>query len=680
MLSSVAFVTTLVLQAGQPGVAPQATSPIARVVVTPAVREVAAGDSLRLRAEAFDSTGRPMPNVTFRFLDAGGYFEARVDSTGLVSGGAVGVKPVSVVASVPGSRPFVQRVEVRIYPGIATRITLAPRPTRLLVGQVVQLSARSFSEVGDERDDRMIWASSASNVARIDASGVLTAVRAGATTIRVRAEDRRAASAGRPNAITDSFVVRVLPNAVGTVSVAPERTEARQGDVIRFNAIARDANGRAIEGVRPHWSISPGKGVIDENGGFVGYEAGTYRVTADFGTRTGTAIVRLTHRDVRRPLTVVGRVPKMHGGTSEVWVHPSGKYAYTGAGNGAVWYAIDITNPATPIVVDSLLDDSRGTNDLMATADGRFMVHTREGNSARRNGIAISSLEDPAHPKRIAEFTEGLTAGVHSAFVYTDPKYGTHVFATNDGTGALHIINIDDPYKPREASQWRTPRAPAGRMLHDVDVQDGLAYLSYWNDGLIILDVGNGVRGGSPANPQLVSQYKYDLNELYRDVEAVGGPGFIRGTHTAWRTRNYVIVGDEVAPASRPQGAKDASAGGWYGRLQVIDVSDMNNPKSVAWYEPEVGGVHNVWVAGDTLYLGAYNGGFHAFDISGELLGDLRAQGREIGALNIADMGGRVPNTAMTWGVVVKNGLAYVGDIYNGLWILRIEPKSRAVP
>ena len=24
---------------------------------------------------------------------------------------------------------------------------------------------------------------------------------------------------------------------------------------------------------------------------------------------------------------------------------------------------------------------------------------------------------------------------------------------------------------------------------HDVDVQDGLAYLSYWNDGLVILDV-----------------------------------------------------------------------------------------------------------------------------------------------------------------------------------------------
>jgi hypothetical protein len=31
------------------------------------------------------------------------------------------------------------------------------------------------------------------------------------------------------------------------------------------------------------------------------------------------------------------------------------------------------------------------------------------------------------------------------------------------------------------------------------------------------------MKGGSPENPQLVSQLKYDLDALYRDVEAVGG-------------------------------------------------------------------------------------------------------------------------------------------------------------
>ena len=34
----------------------------------------------------------------------------------------------------------------------------------------------------------------------------------------------------------------------------------------------------------------------------------------------------------------------------------------------------------------------------------------------------------------------------------------------------------------------------------------------------------------------------------------------------------------------------------------------------------------------------------------------------------------RCRNQAMAWGVVVKNGLAYVNDNHNGLWIVRIEP------
>jgi len=329
------------------------------------------------------------------------------------------------------------------------------------------------------------------------------------------------------------------------------------------------------------------------------------------------------------------------------------------------------------VVTDSIVTNTRRVNDIMTTTDGKVMVFTREGASDRKNGIVIATLDDPLHPKKVAEFTQGVEGGVHSAFIYTQPKFGTHVYITNDGTGAIHIIDLADPAHPREVGQWRTDRPDAGRTLHDLDIQDGLAYLSYWNDGLVILDVGNGIRGGSPSNPVLVSQFKYDLDALYRDVAASGGPGFIRGTHTAWRHNNYVFIADEVFPTAGTKGAKDASAGRAYGRLQVVDVSDLTHPKIVAFYEPEFGGVHNVWVAGDTLYMGAYNAGFRAFDISGELRGDLRAQAREIVHVHTGDMEGNVKNDPMTWGVVVKNGLAYVNDMNNGLWIVRIEPRRR---
>ncbi len=655
----------LVQQPQTPAPPAAVPSPIARVVVTPAVRTLTAGDTLRLTASALDSAGRAVPNAVIRFTGAGGRFEGRVDSTGLVYAGSTGTLGVAVLASVPGSRPTIERLDIKMLPGAAARLTVTPARLRLVPGQSVLLEGHAWSVAGDPRPDAPRWRSSAPRVVGISADGLVTAVAPGKATITARVEGAE-----------QTVPVEVLASAVAAVEIAPASISARQGDVIRFSLVARDRAGRPIEGLTPIWSFTPGQGAIDKDGAFVGYEAGKYIVTASLGSRAAKAVVTLAWRDVRRPATVVGRLPRSLFTTEEVWLHPNGRIAYLGSGGGGDrMYAIDISDPSNPVVTDSLVANTRRINDIMTTPDGKYLVHTREGASDRKNGIVLASLEDPAHPKKIAEFTDGVTGGVHSTFIYQQPKYGTHIYLTNDGTGYMHVIDINDPYHPKEVSRWSTRPDQTGNALHDIDVQDGLAYLSYWNEGLVILDVGNGIKGGSPANPQLVSQFKYDLNELYRDVEASGGPGFIRGTHTAWRHGKYVFIADEVFPASGVKGAKDAASFRAYGRLQVVDVSDLEHPRSVAWYEPEYGGVHNVWVAGDTLYMGAYNAGFRAFDVSGELRGDLRAQGREIVHVNTADMTGKVQNSAMTWGVVVRDGLAYVNDDNNGLWIIRMEPR-----
>ncbi len=646
-------------------------SRIARIVITPVQKVVTAGDTLRLKAEARDADDRVIPGVQFRWTQTGARFEGSVSQDGLVTSGSTGTLPAAVVAILPNEPPTIERFEVRMVPGPAARIAILPAVQRLVPGQRIRLSAEVRSAIGDIRDDRVVWSSSNTRVASVNEVGMVTAVGAGRATLTARV-----------GTVLQALEVQVLNAALESFAVEPGVTDARTGDVIRFKAVAKDAAGRDIAGLTPVWSISPGQGMIDADGAFVGYDAGTYTVTASLGNRTAESVVTLAPRDVRRPLSVVGRLPRTRFNTEEVWLHPNGEVAYLGSGGGGdVLYTIDISNPAAPFVTDSIIANTRRVNDVMTTPDGKYLVFTREGAADRRNGVVFASLEDPRHPKVISEFTEGVSAGVHSTFIYKDPRYGQHVFLTNDGTGALHVLNIDDPAKPREVAQWKTENRPdAGRTLHDIDVQDGLLYGSWWNDGLVILDVGNGIKGGTPSRPVMVSQYKYDLNALYRDVAASGGEGFIRGTHTAWRHRNYVFIADEVFPASGVRGAKDAAAGRAYGRLQVIDVSDIERPRSVAYYEPEFGGVHNVWVAGDSLYMGAYNAGFRVFEVSGELRGDLRAQGREIGHLNTADMDGRASNTAMTWGVVVRDGLAYVNDMNNGLWIVRIEPKAGVVP
>jgi plastocyanin len=650
----------------QQGAQPPASS-ISRIVITPATRTVRAGDTVQFSAQAYDASGAALPNVKIRF---GGGGSGAIDTTGKVVASAIGKMPIVAVATSPGAKPFVERREIQIIPAPATRVAIRVAPAKLVVGQQTRVEAVGYSRANDRAVEPIQWTSSAPAIVRAE-NGIVTAVAAGRATLT--------ATAGTAKSTVN---VQVVPNTITSLTIAPARPRVRTGDVVKFTARARSASGD-VSGLTPTWAMQ-GNGVIDQDGVFVAYEPGPIVITATLGNRSASTVVEAEERDIRRPVSVVGRLPRIAFTTAEVWIHPNGKVAYLGThGGGDRIYTIDISNPATPTVVDSVVMNTRLVNDIMTDKAGTVLVMTREGAADRKNGIVLASIEDPLHPKVISEFTEGVTAGVHSAFVYTQPTHGTHVYLTNDGTGALHVIDINDPKNPKEVAQWRTTNRPdAGRYVHDIDVQDGLLYASYWDDGLVILDIGKGIKGGSPSNPQIVTQFKYNLDSLYRQVEAESGPGFTRGTHTAWRHKDYVFIADEVYRASQVKGAKDEAADRMYGTLQVIDVSDIEKPKAVAWYTPENGGVHNVWVAGDTLYMGAYDGGFRVFDIAGELKGDLRAQGREIAFVSTADMQGKIQNQAMTWGVVVNpaDGLAYVNDYYNGLWIVRVEPRTPPVP
>ena len=263
LLNAVLLLATLQQGAPQQAApAAQAPSPIARLEVLPGTSlQMPAGDTLRLSARALDANGQPVPDATIRYFGAGGRFEGTVDSTGLIRSGSTGTLAVTVMARVTGTKAVVERVEVQMVPGPAARVAVAPQVTKLVTGQRLRLTATSYSQAGDERDDKIAWKSSAPGVVRVSEDGVLHAVAPGRATI----------TAGAGAAVA-SVPVQVVPNTIARVEVSPARIEARTGDVVEFKVKARDAQGKEIAGLTPSWTFSPGSGEIDADGAFVGYD------------------------------------------------------------------------------------------------------------------------------------------------------------------------------------------------------------------------------------------------------------------------------------------------------------------------------------------------------------------------------------------------------------------------
>jgi hypothetical protein len=628
---------------------PSPSGKVAKVDVTPPRADADVGQTLKFSAAASDAAGTRLDATPSTWVVAP-FDSAVVDETGTVTFYHPG--EIRVGAIIDG-KPWFAVVSVK--PIAAARIHVTDVPTPIVVGGGLPLEATVTSRDGTPLDRAVVtWTSETPAVATVDGSGFVTGVAPGKAAIR--------AQSGSASATTTVLIAR---GVVTGISVEPRASEARTGDVVRFSSKVSVESG-PVPAVR--WSVTGAGATIDPDGGFVAERPGSYVITASVGDRSSIATVTVRQRNVERPLEVVGRTPLEEFQTMEQWI--VGKYAYvTSIIAGRLW-VFDISNPASPIKVDSVTFDARMLNDVSTTADGKVTVVTREGASNRKNGIVFLDTSDPAHPKIVSEYNETVSGGVHSAYID-----GHHVYLTDDATGSLRVIDFEDVKKPKEVGRWqvdnplaRTVNTPegqttGGRYLHDVQVVDGLLYAGYWRDGLIILDVGKGIRGGSPASPKLVSQLRFNYHALY-------GPGWLAGAHAVFRYKQYVFVGDEVFPATFDIASRDVFP--VKGMVHVVDVSDITRPRKVATYEVPEGGAHNMWVVDDIMYMGYYNAGARVVDVSGELRGDLYRQGREIARLWTGDPKGYRPNAPFCWGAQPHNGLIYFNDINSGVWITRL--------
>ena len=181
-------------------------------------------------------------------------------------------------------------------------------------------------------------------------------------------------------------------------------------------------------------------------------------------------------------------------------------------------------------------------------------------------GMRVYDIKDPANPRPIG-FMEVQGLGLHRIW-WTGGRYA-YASALLDGflDHILIIIDMADPTKPVECGRWwipgmnaaagETPSWQKGRYaLHHAVVEDDIAYGSWRDGGLTILDVKD------KSTPKLV-------------VHRNWSPPYAGGTHSALplHDRNLLIVADEAALNIDQEQMK---------RTWIFDIREKSNPVSIA--------------------------------------------------------------------------------------------------
>lgn len=641
--------------------------------VTPSRLTLAVGDIVSLEATVRDAEGGVVEDASVIFFSRARR-SVSVTREGMVEAYRPG--DFRLVALVPrdpgdqGSRPeAVVRVEVPVtvpLPPVA-RMEFSKIPPKYYVGTVPRLQVTVVDRLDEvRRDVPVTFTSSDLDIARIDTFGVLTLRAPGVTEIT--------ATAG---GVSVGLAIDVEASPVRSLELQPSALRARTGDVVRFTALAKDARGLSVRGVPVQYGVggrtAPGivaagaSAEVSTDGRFVAERSGTYTVVATTGAHSASRTISIVPRNVRRTVDVIGRGKVLDRHTSDLWIWEGtdGRdYAITGTwgadGRSYVW---DVTDPANIEKLHEVSVDARTVNDVKVSEDGDIAVISREGASDRRNGIVILGVGNPREGVPVlAEFTDQLTGGVHNVFIAED-----HVYALSSGR-RYDVINIETPQNPVRVGRFEleTP----GHSIHDVWVSDGIAFSSNWTDGVVAVDVGGGGRGGTPEQPIELGRYAYPSG----------------WNHAAFPYRSqstgafYLFAADEAFPFggfSGTRGGAPSRAAGW---VHVIDWSDWENPQEVARYQVPEAGSHNLWVEDDVLYVAFYNGGLRVVDVSGELMGNLYRQGREIAMFVPTDPAGYIANAPFVWGPQPYKGHVFFTDWNTGLWAVKLSDTPGAGP
>ncbi|MFA7071934.1 MAG: PGF-pre-PGF domain-containing protein, partial [Methanoculleus sp.] len=178
----------------------------ARIVVSPSDFTIAAGQSLKLTATAFDQNGDPMPDVEVTWESSDPCIGTIDQETGLFTALADGEVRLTASADEANGSAC-----VTVEPSIAvpTRIEVEPSPATIEVGDAREFIATVFDQCDNEMGwVRVAWSCSDPCVGTLDRAGLFAAFAEGSADVTARAGGREGTAAVT---VTTGFTIDPTP-------------------------------------------------------------------------------------------------------------------------------------------------------------------------------------------------------------------------------------------------------------------------------------------------------------------------------------------------------------------------------------------------------------------------------------------------------------------------------------
>jgi choice-of-anchor B domain-containing protein len=291
-----------------------------------------------------------------------------------------------------------------------------------------------------------------------------------------------------------------------------------------------------------------------------GYTAPDGTELAILATISGTAFVNVT--DPRQPKPA-GFVPGELSNWREVATHSH--YAYIVSEGGGGMQIVDLADPSMPLLVGAFDSTFTSAHTVQAFEGFAYVNGSRRDGEAA--GMRILDLADPEHPVDVGawtaryvhdsyvrgslaylatissggfsivnvgdksnpyevSFTPYSGAAAHNCWLNDDGRY----LLTTDETsgGHLRVWDVANPGAPFQVAEWQ---AHPTASIHNVAVKGDSAYMSYYTEGLHVLDISD------PRVPIPVAWY---------DTYA-GASGGYRGNWGVWPfARNGAIYLSDI--------------------------------------------------------------------------------------------------------------------------------------